>query len=60
MEELKPCRYCGNKARLHKLDINMFYVSCDVYACNRPTFTVCPTEDIAVEEWNKDNEKRTA
>ena len=38
----------------------MFYVSCDVYACNRLTFTVCPTEDMAIEKWNKDNEKGAA
>lgn len=56
--DLKPCPFCGGKAKIdewHNFDKDLFTVEC---ACNnkcnvRPMTHFCKTEQEAIEAWNR-------
>ena len=50
--ELKPCPFCGEKARLHTIHTHAYYVQCDNVSCGIVTW-IHTTEEEAVEAWNK-------
>ena len=51
--ELKPCPFCGGKARLMTYDTyGSHYVKCDNVSCGIVTW-IHTTGEEAVEAWNK-------
>lgn len=54
MNELKPCPFCGGKARLTYNTYGSHYVQCDNVSCDvKPVTWIYTTEEEAVEAWNK-------
>ena len=56
MERLKPCPFCGGKARMVESVLPGFYVACsNVFKCGgrQEQFD---TEAEAIEAWNRRNE----
>ena len=54
--ELKPCPFCGGKARLITYDTCtcVYYVKCDSASCGiKPVTWIYTTGEEAVEAWNK-------
>ena len=56
MTELKPCPFCGSKAKIYQLFNWNFYVACTNHECGC-TLDCCGyaygTEEEAAEAWNR-------
>lgn len=51
--ELKPCPFCGKKARLQRIG-KSYYVTCDGSYCKiKPTTWAYSVKEKAIEEWNR-------
>lgn len=50
-EELKPCPFCGGKARLQRIG-ESYYVVCDGYCKIKPTTWDYSVKEKAIKEWN--------
>ena len=50
MSELKPCPFCGGKARFINKYKGMRWVVCDYCLCETDLFS---TDEKAVEAWNR-------
>jgi Lar family restriction alleviation protein len=60
MEELKPCPFCGGKARIRKLQKLVYAVRCTDCGATSTSFGVKPWHDTvfiaqgqAIEAWNR-------
>lgn len=59
MEKLKPCPFCGGEAKVQRFPRN-YSVYCT--ECGARTMSFKPTEEEAVEDWNRrvsDDERRS-
>lgn len=54
MTKLKPCPFCGSKAKMERTPINpYYYVICTNLECDATVGRFQPTEEEAVAVWNR-------
>lgn len=54
MTKLKPCPFCGSKAKMERTPINLYYyVICTNLECDATVGRFQPTEEEAVAVWNR-------
>lgn len=53
MIELKPCPFCGGKARFLNWKSAWAVECCNDYCCVLPETEICDTKEAAVEIWNR-------
>lgn len=54
MTKLKPCPFCGSKAKMERTPINpYYYVICTNLECDATVGSFQPTEEEAAAAWNR-------